>query len=430
MKNGAVARFLIAISVIGVLCMVNKISIAQEKKAGGSTLLSTEALFETKGEKKYGHYERFMDPVNEKRCMDYMKQWEVVTDYDGKPLPASDPYVKQMVEEREKYGVSARDIQNENQWYMKFMETEDWYSPFNLTMIREDGQIRYRYGTREQISDPEPGCSMRGTFYFYEPHEVRNMAAIMYTYYDPSRQSDYWIYLPSLRRFRRISAADRDDSFFGSDCTWADASDIKVDEEKHRMLREEPYPTKYAEAYNTFPYPDVWEYKNIEGYDQLNNTWFDGVQNVDRRKLPGKVFDEIVKMYPKIKKSPGDLFNGYDPVPESRGCPTYVIESIPQWKTYYAKKITWMKKAPRFSINQEYYDPKGRFIKYFLRGYTTYGKKPEGPYDQGWGIFHWWIKDLMTQHQSSHWPMQMLGNQGWRNERQRFTQPYVAGRGK
>jgi hypothetical protein len=256
------------------------------------------------------------------------------------------------------------------------------------------------------------------------------MAAIMYTYYDPSRQSDYWIYLPSLRRFRRISAADRDDSFFGSDCTWADASDIKVDEEKHRMLREEPYPTKYAEAYNTFPFPDVWEYKNIEGHAQPKNVWFDGVQNVDRRKQPGKVFDEIVKLYPKIKKNPGDLFNGYDPVSESRGCPTYVIESIPQWKTYYAKKITWMKKAPRFSINQEYYDPKGRFIKYFLRGYTTYGKKPEGPYDQGWGIFSWWIKDLMTQHQSAHWPMQMLGNQGWRNELQRFTQPYVAGRGK
>ena len=59
-----------------------------------------------------------------------------------------------------------------------------------------------------------------------------------------------------------------------------------------------------------------------------------------------------------------------------------------------------------------------------------YGKNPEGPYDQGWGIFHWWLKDMMTLHQTAHNPMQMMGNQGWRNELHRFTQPYVAGRGK
>jgi len=409
---------------LGVLCsmfLVAGFAVAQNP-------MPTEPIFE--GEKKYGRYERFMDAVNEKRCMDYMKQWEMVTDFDGKPLSADDPYLKQLAEERKKYGVSARDLQNENQWYMKFMETEDWYTPFNLTMIRGDGQIRYRYGTREQISDPEPGCSMRGTFYFYEPHEVRNMAAIMYTYYDPARQSDYWIYLPSLRRFRRISAADRDDSFFGSDCTWADASDLKVDEEKHRILREEPYPTKFEhESYKTWPFADVWEYKYVES-DMKAGTWFDGVQGVDRRKLPSKVFDKLVEMYPPVKKTPGDVMNGIDPYYESKGCATYVVESLPQWKTYYEKKITWIKKDPRFSLLQEYYDPKGRFVKYFFRGMITYGKTPEPPYDQGWAIAHWWLKDLLTQHQTCHVPIMCLGNQGWKNELYRFTQPYVASRGK
>lgn len=420
MKN-IIMKCFVSLSLVVCFCLLSSISVAQ-------TTLPTEPLFE--GVKKYGMYERFLDAVNEKRCMDYMKQWEMVTDNKGNPLPAGDPYITQLIEERKKYGLSARDLQNENQWYMKFMETNDWYCSANLTLIRGDGQIRYRYLTREQVCNPEPGCSMRGTFYFYEPHEVRNMAAIMYTYYDPSRESDYWIYLPSLRRFRRISAADRDDSFFGSDCTWADASDLKIDEEKHRILREEPNPTKFTEVYNTFPYPDIWEYKYIEGVDDLRGTWFDGVKGADLRKVPTKIFDKMVEMYPKLKKTPGDLFNGYETVPASRGCPTYVIESIPQWPTFYAKKITWIKKAPRFSINQEYYDPKGRFVKLFLRGYAMYGKKPEGPYDQGWGIFHWWLKDMMTLHQTAHNPMQMMGNQGWQKELYRFTQPYVASRGK
>jgi len=426
MKN-IMTKLFVPVSILCTICLLIGLAGAQETK---SNPLPTAPLFETKGDKKYGPHERFMDPVNEKRCFDYMKRWEVVTDVDGKPLPADDPYIKQLVEERKKYGVSGRDVQNENQWYMKFMETEDWYCSANLTLIRQDGQIRYRFITREQISNPEPGCSMRGTFYFYEPHEVRNMAAIMYTYYDPARESDYWIYLPSLRRFRRISAADRDDSFFGSDCTWADAADLKIDEERHRILRVENYPTTFGDEYKTFPFPDIWEYKMKQGLEHTKGTWFDGVKGADTRKMPSALFDTMVKMYPKIAKTPGALFNGYDPVKESRGCPTYVIESTPQWKTYYAKKITWIKTAPRFSILQEYYDPKGRFIKYFLRGYALYGKTPEGPYDQGWGIFHWWLKDLLTQHQSAHHPMQMLGNQGWHNELFRFTQPYVSSRGK
>jgi len=426
MKN-LMKKCFISLNLLCTLCLVSSPSFGQDK---GTYPLPTEPLFETQGDKTYGPHERFMDPVNEKRCFDYMKRWEVVTDVNGKPLPLDDPYIKQLIEERKQYGVSARDVQNENQWYMKFMETEDWYCSANLTLIRADGQVRYRYLTREQICNPEPGSSMKGTFYFYEPHEVRNMAAIMYTYYDPARENDYWIYLPSLRRFRRISAADRDDSFFGSDCTWADAADLTIDEEKHRILRTENYPTKFAEQYNTWPLPEVWEYKYITGQDHLRGTWFDGVKGADLRKLPGPVFDELVKMYPKLKKTPGDLFNGYEPVPESKGCSTYVIESTPRWKTYYAKKITWIKTTPRFSILQEYYDPKGRFIKFFLRGYALYGKKPEGPYDQGWGIFHWWLKDLLTNHQSAHNPIQMLGNQGWHKELFRFTQPYVSSRGK
>jgi len=132
MRN-IIMKCFVSLSLVVCFCLLSSISVAQ-------TTLPTEPLFE--GAKKYGMYERFLDALNEKRCIDYMKQWEVVTDYDGKPLPASDPYVKQLVEEREKYGVSARDVQNENQWYMKFMDTEDWYAPANLTLIREDGQIR------------------------------------------------------------------------------------------------------------------------------------------------------------------------------------------------------------------------------------------------------------------------------------------------
>ncbi len=38
-----------------------------------------------------------------------------------------------------------------------------------------------------------------------------------YRYLDPDKQDDSWLYLPSLRRVRRLSAAQRSDALFGQD---------------------------------------------------------------------------------------------------------------------------------------------------------------------------------------------------------------------
>ena len=53
------------------------------------------------------------------------------------------------------------------------------------------------------------------------------------------RPDDKFIYLPTLRRVRRIAAEEGGQSFMGSDFTYDDMSSRDIDDDVHTLLREE-----------------------------------------------------------------------------------------------------------------------------------------------------------------------------------------------
>ncbi len=52
---------------------------------------------------------------------------------------------------------------------------------------------------------------------------------------------DQWIYLPALKRVRRIAASEEDSSFMGTDFTYGDMQSREVEEDSHTLLREERF---------------------------------------------------------------------------------------------------------------------------------------------------------------------------------------------
>ncbi len=56
--------------------------------------------------------------------------------------------------------------------------------------------------------------------------------------YDPTvgKHAEQWIYLPTLRKIRRVSVRDLSDSFLGSDLTYGDISYRDVDQDEHQLL--------------------------------------------------------------------------------------------------------------------------------------------------------------------------------------------------
>jgi hypothetical protein len=61
----------------------------------------------------------------------------------------------------------------------------------------------------------------RRTLVFYlDPVNIRGTSFLTFDYPVMSRDDDQWLYLPALRKVRRVPAADRGDSFFGTDLSY------------------------------------------------------------------------------------------------------------------------------------------------------------------------------------------------------------------
>jgi hypothetical protein len=69
--------------------------------------------------------------------------------------------------------------------------------------------------TRKQSTKPG-----KALLRFLEPYDVRGTSMLMID--QDERSDDVFLYLPALRKVRRISAAQRFDSFFGTDLTYED----------------------------------------------------------------------------------------------------------------------------------------------------------------------------------------------------------------
>lgn len=54
---------------------------------------------------------------------------------------------------------------------------------------------------------------------------------------EAEKNADQWIYLPELRKTRRVSIRDPGDSFLGSDLTYADISGRALEQDEHRFVK-------------------------------------------------------------------------------------------------------------------------------------------------------------------------------------------------
>ncbi|HAW77879.1 MAG TPA: hypothetical protein DCW74_19355 [Alteromonas australica] len=80
------------------------------------------------------------------------------------------------------------------------------------------------------------GDEKRTIIFYTEPTRVRGTGFLTYDYADPAIDDDQWLYLPALRKVRRISASDRGDYFLGTDFTYEEIKkEQKIESEDYRF---------------------------------------------------------------------------------------------------------------------------------------------------------------------------------------------------
>jgi outer membrane lipoprotein-sorting protein len=107
----------------------------------------------------------------------------------------------------------------------------------SFTMVLRDSKGRERLRTMrlrtfEQTDDGDWSLTI-----FHEPADVKGTALLTYSHgVDPD---DQWIYLPALKRVKRISSKNRSGPFMGSEFAFEDMSDFEMEKYSYRFLREE-----------------------------------------------------------------------------------------------------------------------------------------------------------------------------------------------
>ena len=111
----------------------------------------------------------------------------------------------------------------------------------NLTMEMIDRRgkkrVRETRGFRKYYGEEK-----RTVIFYLKPKNVKKTAFLTYDYPLADRDDDQWLYLPAMRKVRRISASDRGDYFLGTDFTYEDIkkeSKVSIEDYTWKTVGEE-----------------------------------------------------------------------------------------------------------------------------------------------------------------------------------------------
>ena len=130
--------------------------------------------------------------------------------------------------------------------------------------------------------NPNGYRAQQGLYPILEPFDLKGVGALGNRYVDAAKQDDSWLYLPSLRRVRRLSTAQRSDALFGQDTdvdsyygysghiAWMDFKYLG-ERELLSCYHAKNYPVKWHDKVD-WAFDETWEKRHvyvIEGISKL-----------------------------------------------------------------------------------------------------------------------------------------------------------------
>ncbi len=117
---------------------------------------------------------------------------------------------------------------------------------------------------------------------FDTPRDVQNTAFL--TFAHPLKPDDQWLYLPALKRVKRISSRNKSGPFMGSEFSYEDMSPFEIEKYTYKFLRDETMDGEDFFVVESFPVDKlsgytrqiVWidqaeyRFRKVEFYDRKN----------------------------------------------------------------------------------------------------------------------------------------------------------------
>lgn len=212
----------------------------------------------------------------------------------------------------------------------------------------------------------EPGYESelyRTNTLFFEPYDSKGVISMNIIYRDQAALPDAYVYVPVLRRVRRLSSSQRADAIQGSDLT---AGDV-----------------------DTFADPlGMWDFKLL-GTETL-------LVNQNGSPSSAGMLDKSVQLVANYYPSP------YAAV-EFRQ--VHIIEATPRYSTIYSKKVLYVDSQTYRPALGEFYDRQGQLLKTYEMNWSVRGDFTPSP---NWIV----IKNQQTGNASVFWVFDINANAG------------------
>src|SRR5574341_1219820 len=105
-----------------------------------------------------------------------------------------------------------------------------------MRLVDSQGNERVR---RLRVYRRHSGKDTQSLMFFLAPADVKDTGFLTYDYDEAGKDDDQWLYLPALRRSKRIASGDKSGSFMGSDFNYSDMTKPYLDDYEFTLLGEE-----------------------------------------------------------------------------------------------------------------------------------------------------------------------------------------------
>lgn len=122
---------------------------------------------------------------------------------------------------------------------------KDIVSEMTMDLVDKRGKVRSRAVKNNRMGDDKI------IMWFLKPADVKGSSFLRISYDD--RDDDMWLYLPAFRKVRRIASHAKKGSFMGSDFTYEDIGDRKLNDYTYKKLKE-------SEKYEEY---DCWVIESV-----------------------------------------------------------------------------------------------------------------------------------------------------------------------
>ncbi len=125
----------------------------------------------------------------------------------------------------------------------------DYTANMTMTLKNKQGKEstrRIRSKTLEVQGDGDKSLSI-----FDTPRDVKGTAFLSFSH--KKGDDEQWLYLPALKRVKRINSRNKSGSFMGSEFAYEDIASQEVEKYTYRFLREEEYNEKPCYVVESYP---------------------------------------------------------------------------------------------------------------------------------------------------------------------------------